>query len=277
MPKILKVEGLWIPESLEEARQIIPGITEEQYRKWLEDGAVELLLESVCLPRRRPAAIISGKTLAPDLEEITPLRLVKLQVEVSVLLSDDEFKSESLSDEVWVPAHVFEEDKVEYLWDIIAKTTESLCRRYYIEEIELPARLDRYLELKEKKETVLTSRCFSAPEDVSLDKVRVRIVGEAEGWVLDPDESYILKLQYVRIPPDLLPTDVEARSSFHRCGWLLKVTNVDPGFEGHVYVMLSPQPGAPPLVIEKGARIVQMRLLKLSESLKGYSGQWKYR
>jgi deoxycytidine triphosphate deaminase len=98
---------------------------------------------------------------------------------------------------------------------------------------------------------------------------------ESEYYILEPCRSYILKLQYVKIPPDLLPADVEFRSSFHRCGWVGKVTNIDPGFEGHIYVLLTPTPSASRLVIEKGARVVQMRLYKLSEPLRGYSGQWR--
>jgi len=180
---------LWIPDSIEEARRVVPDIDEEQYIKWRREGAVELRL-----------------------------------LEVYRLKRDSFITTAVLRDRTWVPDY----------------------------------------ELVEPREVEVYPPKTKTP---------VRVLG----WLLYPDQVYILKLQYVSIPRDLLPTDVQPRSSFHRLGWDVKVTNIDPGFKGHVYVALFPMPGAPTLILEKGARVVQVRFLKLERELEGYEGQWQGR
>ena len=286
MARIYKIEGLWIPETIEEAKQIVPTIDEEQFRKWRQDGAVELKVEEVYGIVSSISAILVDRTVVPRYSRVLPISLAELEVEV------EKFSSKSVLDE--------EEPE-------LSKGKSTLL----IDEtcIEMPddeclIKLRKYLESTVRKITgaVYCSALFNAVEliehvlkdlinkkeskarfdvndgvDTYIADVVIRLRRKVYGYILKPTRAYILKLQEVNVPPDLLPTDVEFRSSFHRCGWIGKVTNIDPGYRGHIYVLLTPTHNAPELALEQGARVVQVRFLKLVEPLEGYKGQWQGR
>jgi len=44
---IFRVEGVYVPDCLEEARRIVPGIDVDRFVKWRREGAVELVVEDV--------------------------------------------------------------------------------------------------------------------------------------------------------------------------------------------------------------------------------------
>ena len=286
MPKLHKIEGLWIPESLEEARQIIPDIDEEQFRKWQEDGAVELRLVEVYRISRSDAAIERERTYTPCYRPVPLRTYTKINVRVIVEEVKDEPK---IAGEV--PLYVYfpwtgkltTEDLHEFKTRLL-KQVNAVLEPWRLEVVKLTYFLDELVDiirkvLKEGKAEVSPASIAAdvAEPDIPEVKIVLEKAGEVKAYHLEPNASYVLSLQKVSIPPDLLPADVEFRSSFHRCGWVGRVTNIDPGFEGHVWVLLSPTPGAPDLFLEAGARVVQMRLYKLSEPVKGYRGQWQHK
>jgi len=178
---------LYIPKTFEEACRIVPTIDEERYRKWVEDGAVELVVDNVYEIAGGEAYILYDGTILPSYVKVEP-RLVP-----------------------------------------ICGETQQQCR------------------------------------------------GGVYGWVLEPSRLYILELEYVEVPRNLLPIDASFRSSFHRVGWIGKVSNIDPGFRGRVRVLLTSLPNAPRLVLAVGSRVVQVRFIELEdgETPLGYRGQWR--
>ena len=92
-------------------------------------------------------------------------------------------------------------------------------------------------------------------------------------YILNPDNTYILIIEKVKIPRDILPIDFRPRSSIVRAGWNIATANIDPGFEGNLIVTLYSKSRVT-LYLEEKCRIVQVRFLKLDTELEGYRGQW---
>ncbi len=280
MARIYKIEGLWIPETIEEAKQIIPTIDEEQFRKWRQDGAVELRVVEVFeggIYCAVPTAVFCDFTEGAVVKSVKPSPLSKFELTVRI---GREAGEETVAKRVFaiegraIPTRKFARILLSYT-KIIA---DSLAELHGVEDLVLDEEKfgsEQVAKLLEGETVTIPPESFVADEDVVHVEVEVKYLGTTLGWLLSPASFYILKLQEVNVPPDLLPTDVEFRSSFHRCGWIGKVTNIDPGYRGHIYVLLTPAHNAPELVIEQGARIIQIRFLKLIESLEGYKGQWQ--
>ena len=270
MPKIIRIEGVFVPETLEEARQIVPDCDEEQFRKWVDELAIELRFVDVYeLNSVPPVVVMRGKTEKPRYAKLGKVKFVELVIEWTeedVETGENVVKSQSF----YLPEYYLD---VNSAWRLIMYVSRAV-EAYVPGVVEAHFSLRDAIELVQKGETSLKSACW-VDED-SVTDVRVRIGRDSfVGWFLTPDSSYELVLQYVKIPNDILPTDVKPRSSFHRWMWIIRPANIDPGFEGHIYVQLEPGKKAPPLAIAEGERILQVRFFKLSEPVKGYRGQWQ--
>ena len=178
---------LYIPETIEEARKIIPNIDEKRYRKWRQDGAVELTLEEVYEPTNTQKA--------------------------TVIIDEDEIKIE---------------------------LEETHSGKQYLETL--------YRRQQPDKDNY---------------------------YHLQPGKYYILVTEPVNIPTNLLPTDVNFRSTFHRLGLIGRISNIDPGYSGKLHVLLYLTQYTPKTKIKRVTRIIQVRFLKIDNAPQGYQGYWK--
>jgi len=265
VPEVIPVQGLFIPGSLQDAQSIIPDVEPGQIEKWARDSAVELELKSVYVFRSTTeltpcdfAAILRDGTVTPEVIELEKTTIAEVVAEVQGEAKRLERAFVVLEQK---PCQATPSDLVHAIVYRLLR-----CRPVFVHCEELP-------RLLTQDETFV---------DVELEgggfyRLVLRRRRLFKGWALVPKFVYLLKLQYVKIPCDMLPEAVQFRSSFHRCCWIGKITNVDPGFEGHLYVLLMPAHRCSPvLILEENCRVAQMRLVKLSAPLGGYSGQWKY-
>ena len=269
---VIPVLGLLIPD-FDTARSIVRDLDEKQYRKWTEDSAVELKLESVYVLKSTAeagvdyAAVLVDRTVTPEIEEVPLVDIAEVSVRVD---SNGKRLDTAFLVLDWRPPNAYPHIMLDaILWRLGIYRTQS-------SELELRPDVEELTEqLRSERRAVVEVEDMEGDLPRSF-RLEIEVKRVFQGWALMPEHVYLLKLQYVSIPRDVLPEEAQFRSSFHRCGWLGKITNIDVGFEGHLYVALMPMhPFSPVLVLEKGCRIAQMRLKKLAAELRGYSGQWR--
>jgi len=270
MGRIYKVEGLWVPDSLEEARQIIPTIDEARLKKWQNELTVELAVQEVRILARVPAFIGRERTILPPAKKLEPTTLLETVLEVDSREICRFYISEKMLN------NAIEEARSDLMlkdYEYLTNMLETIVKEATFVVTGLLVDITIYpkdLEKLRDEGRIVRERVGSMPSRV------IYLTGNrTRGWFLEPGYVYQLVCEWAKVPNDMIVKDVKLRSSYRRPGWDGHPSNIEPGFEGHIIYTIHAPKTAPPLVIEEGARAITMRLYKLEKPAGGYKGQFQ--
>lgn len=252
----------WIPLP-EEARKIIPSIDDKRIEKWIDEYTVELIIEEIYRPSRAQGFVGRAGTRIPPGKPLRPTKLREVVLYIDYVERD----------KFYIPVTLLSERCISTLADLLSSYVTA-----YLENADTCVRkvyFDAYDMLKFLKgEKVEPINLESV--DIDVEYIEVQLTNnEVEGWLLEPGKTYRIVTEWVNIPNDMIAKDVKLRSSYRRLGWDGHPSNIEPGFQGHIIFTIYSLPDASPLIVEKGARIITMRLYKLEKPASGYRGQFQ--
>lgn len=93
-------------------------------------------------------------------------------------------------------------------------------------------------------------------------------------FVLKPNKYYLfVTMEKVNMPLDLVAFMFN-RSSLFRCGASLRTAVIDPGYRGELTVGIKNE-GEHEIVLERGARVLQLVFAEVKGGTKGYNGRYQ--